>query len=421
MKIGVDTKLKWIPLLMYGLQWWVVAVPSIVVMGLVVAKMHFGADVAAQTLYMQKLFGIVGFSLIIQILWGHKLPLVVGPASVLLIGVLSSISSGVPAIYTAIMIGGVVMTVLAFSGMLTRMQLVFTPRVVVVILLLVAITVAPVIIRLVFGDEEYPLFNPVFALCFLMVLIVGNKLLKGIWKATTLIWGIAAGTAICFLVTGVPSQEALRDSVQAANLQLFVAFEFDAGVILSFLFCALALIVNELGSVQAVGQMLNADRMPDRAKRGIGLVGVMNIFSGAVGVIGPVDYSTSPGIISATGCASRYPLIPAGAGLILCAFSPSVVSGLLYIPSVVMGTLLLYIMSSQLAAAMQMMVSQKTVVDYQSGLVVGLSVMVALLISFAPNGMSSQLPSVLRPIVGNGFVMGVIVVLIMEHLVFRKR
>jgi len=85
-----------------------------------------------------------------------------------------------------------------------------------------------------------------------------------------------------------------------------------------------------------------------------------------------------------------------------------------------MGTVLLYIMSSQLAAGMQMLVREKAITDYNSGIIVGLPLMVALLISFAPAGTLDQLPSLLRPVVGNGFVMGVILVLLMEHLVFRK-
>lgn len=96
---------------------------------------------------------------------------------------------------------------------------------------------------------------------------------------------------------------------------------FEAGTILAFLFCYIALIVNELGSIQAVGHMLQADQMGQRTTRGVGIVGVTNVLSGLFGVIGPVDYSMSPGVISATGCASRYTLLPAGAGLILCAFS----------------------------------------------------------------------------------------------------
>ena len=146
-----------------------------------------------------------------------------------------------------------------------------------------------------------------------------------------------------------------------------------------------------------------------------------NVLSGLFGVIGPVDYSMSPGVISATGCASRYTLLPAGAGLILCAFFPSVVGMLVTIPGVVMGAILLYLMATQLAAGLQMLVREKAITDFDSGVVVGLPLMVALLLSFAPEEVLNLIPSLFKPIVGNGFVMGVITVLIMEHLIFKKK
>ena len=140
----------------------------------------------------------------------------------------------------------------------------------------------------------------------------------------------------------------------------------------------------------------------------------------ALGIVGPVDYSMSPGIIAATGCASRFPLIPAGIGLVVCAFFPGFIECLNAIPGVVMGAVLLYLMASQLSAGMQMMIREKAVDGFDGGLVVGFSLMVALLLSFAPDEALNSIPALIRPIVGNGFVMGVITVLILEHLIFRS-
>lgn len=91
MKYALNDKPSLLPLLMYGLQWFVVSIPSIVILGVIVSQIHY-SDAIAQTLYMQKIFGIMGIALIIQVLWGHRLPLIIGPASVLLIGVLASAS-----------------------------------------------------------------------------------------------------------------------------------------------------------------------------------------------------------------------------------------------------------------------------------------------------------------------------------------
>ena len=84
-----------------------------------------------------------------------------------------------------------------------------------------------------------------------------------------------------------------------------------------------------------------------------------------------------------------------------------------------MWAVLLYLMASQLSAGMQMMIREKAVDGFDGGIVVGFSLMVALLLSFAPDEALNSIPALIRPIVGNGFVMGVITVLILEHLIFR--
>lgn len=421
MKYELNDKPGILPMLMYGLQWWIVSLPCVVIMGIIVSQLHY-TDVSEQTFYLQKLFGVIGIAMIVQVLWGHRLPLIIGPASVLLIGILSTVSSGISAVYTGIMVGGLILTILAYSGLLGRLQFVFTPRIVTVILILIAFTLTSVILKLVLGDAVRALFNMFFTLVMVLALVIGNKLLRGIWKSTTVLWGIVGGVLVYYGVFGLPmlpstGVEIILEQATVLNFPL----NFEAGTILAFLFCYIALIVNELGSIQAVGHMLQADHMDRRTTRGVGIVGVVNMLSGLFGVIGPVDYSMSPGVISATGCASRYTLLPAGVGLILCAFFPSVVGMLVTIPGVVMGAILLYLMATQLTAGLQMLVREKAITDFDSGVVVGLPLMVALLLSFAPEKVLNLIPYLFKPIVGNGFVMGVITVLIMEHLIFKKK
>lgn len=424
MKYKLEDKPKWLPMILYGLQWWIVTIPAVIVMGLVVAKLHFGDDIEAQAFYMQKLFCVLGVTLLVQVLFGHKLPIVVGPASILLVGILASASSGISTIYTSILIGGVFILLIAVSGLLKYLQKAFTPRVISVIILLVPITLAPTIISLVFKNNSDPLFNFSFAIILLLVLMIVNQLLKGVWKSTTLIWGILAGTLAYYLYNGFPmfdGQFVSEGMTIDENIFLFIKPEFDAGVILSFLFCAVALMINEIGSIQAVGLMLEARSIRKRTKRGVAVSGFSNIFSGLIGVIGAIDYSSSPGIISATQCASRFPFIPTAILLLICSFFPVLSKLLLSVPNIVMGIVLLYVMVSQYAAGMQLLVYQKAVVSFNDGAIIGVSLMVALIISFIPKEVTDSFPSLVKPILSNGFVMGVIMVLIMEHLVYFKK
>ena len=317
MKFNLNDRPGFFPMLMYGLQWWIVSIPCVVIIGIIVARLHY-TDQVEQIFYMQKLFGIMGLAMIVQMLWGHRLPLVIGPASVLLIGILSTVSIGVEGIYTSLMIGGGILTLLAFSGLLSRLQAVFTLRIIVVILCLIAFTLSPVILRLIFAGNSFVLFHLFFALLLALAMILANKLLKGIWKSIVVLGGILVGSMVYYSVMGFPE----TGGIQAGHEGYFGlwSWKFDLGAVLSFFFCFIALIVNELGSIQAVGRMIGADHMERRTTRGVGITGLANVVSGALGIVGPVDYSMSPGIIAATGCASRFPLIPAGIGC-LCIFS----------------------------------------------------------------------------------------------------
>lgn len=420
MKYQLNDKPGLFPMIMYGLQWWIVSIPCVVIMGIIVARLHY-TEIGGQILYLQKLFALMGIAMTVQVLWGHRLPLVIGPASVLLIGILSSMELGIDAIYTAVMTGGLMLTGLAFCGLLSRLQSVFTSRIIIVILCLIAFTLSPVILRLIAGGTDPVVFRLFFGLLLALAMIITNKLLKGIWKSMVVLCGIIAGSLVYYGISGFPVLEDVKAGPVMVTSFWIWPWKFDAGAILSFLFCFIALIVNELGSIQAVGKMIGASQIDKRTKYGVGVTGLANMLAGALGIIGPVDYSMSPGVIAATGCASRYPLIPAGLGLLGCAFFPAFIQVLNAIPGVVMGAVLLYLMSSQFSAGMQMLIREKAVTDFDSGIIIGFPLMVALILAFTPEAALSGIPALVRPIVGNGFVMGVIAVLVLEHLIFRKK
>ena len=65
-----------------------------------------------------------------------------------------------------------------------------------------------------------------------------------------------------------------------------------------------------------------------------------------------------------------------------------------------------------------MMSSSQSAVGFEDALIIGLPVMVALFFGAVP---MDVVPSLVRPIIGNGFVMGVITVMLLEHVILRKR
>lgn len=415
-KYSLNDRPRAAAMVMYALQWLLIAVP-VVLTSAFIARLQYDT-LAEQTLYTQKLFAAMGLTMIIQSLWGHRLPLVAGPAAVLLVGVMATIDSSPEVIYTSIAVGGALVALLATTGWIKKLQPLFTPRISIVMMALIAFTIVPVFLRLIFADAEHYGLSLVMAVVLSIAMAVANHRLRGMWKSAVVLIALVVGTAIYFAIAGLPS---LEGATAAGAGSLLIRPKFDVGVIVAFLICYIALLINELGSIQSVSAYVEADDVPKRSTRGVALTGVMNVVSGALGVLGPVDYTLSPGVIAATGCASRYPLVLTGVGLVLCALFPQLVAVLSAIPSPVMGVVLLYLMAAQVAATFQMSGTAAAAKDFNGALTIGLPIMLALVVAFLPAEVSAAIPSVLRPIVGNGFVMGVIVVVVLEHVIFRKR
>lgn len=398
---------------LYGLQWLMICIP-------VVLTSTFVAPEGQTLFFTQKLFALMGITMIVNALWGHRLPLVAGPAAVLLMGVLAAQGqgSGSEAIYPSMAIGGAIIALLAAFGLMRRVQRIFTPRIVVAIVVLISFTMAKPIVGMIFSDTEHQLLAMTFAVVTVVAMAVANNLLKGVWKSMVVIVAMILGSIFYYCITGFP-KNFVTDSVAP---QLFVGgVELDAGVVIAFIFCYIALFINQVGSVQSLGEFTGADSMERRQSRGMVVQGVMNVVGGVLGVVGPVDYSLSPGVVASTSCASRFTVIPAAAAMIVLAFIPDAVSVLLTIPQPVMGVVLLYLMATQVAAGLHLMQSSSAVVSFKDGLVLGIPIMFTVILSFAPADALSTIPSLLRPIVGNGFVMGIIIILLLEHLFLKDK
>lgn len=419
LKYGIDSRPSAGPLLLYGLQWFVLAI-AVVVTSLFIAV----GSPAERVLYAQKVFALMGAATIIQALWGHRMPIVVGPAAVLLVGIITALASQGDAvntnkIYTAVMVGGVAVTVLAAARVLSHLQRIFTPRIVIVILMLIAITLGPTIKNLIFpaAEVERHTFALWLTIAGVPAMALASHRLRGVLKSIIIPISLLVGCVIYYAIYGGFGEVFARYTESEGSL-LIPQLEFDGSMIVAFLLCYVALLINDVGSIQALGGMLSTPDTDKRCGRGVAITGIMNVVAGGLGIIGPVNYSMSPGVIASSSCASRYALIPAGAALIICAFVPSLIAVMSAIPNTVIGVILLYLMGTQLAAAFNMLITSKSVLSFDDALIIGLPVMVAMLFGAVP---MDVVPAVARPILGNGFVMGVITVMLLEHILLKKR
>jgi xanthine/uracil permease len=416
LKYNVDDRLPMGALITYSLQWFVLCI-AVVSTSVFIAQ----GTPEERLFFAQKLFAVIGLTGLIQVIWGHRLPIVAGPASVLLVGVISALASNasIDGIYTSIAIGGVIVVLLTLGNTMHYVQRLFTPRIIVVILMLIAFTLAPTISnKLLFAPHASPdehTFALIFAIVGNCIMVVMNRTLKGVAKSLIVPVALIVGSVIYVLFFAMPER---HSSAVSLDNMFIDEVSFDASLIVAFVVCYIALIINDIGSIESLGKMLQCDNMPRRLKRGMAITGVMNIVAGSMGVLGPVNFSMSPGIIASTGCAARRALIPATIALMLCALSPDIIWVLTAIPMPVIGVILLYLMGTQLAASFEMLQSTKSAESFADALTMGLPLMFAMVFQLMPQGVA---PKLLEPLMGNGFAMGVLMVIVMEHVINRRK
>ena len=418
-RYGLDDRPPPLEWFLLGLQWFAVAVPSIIIIGKIICTVG-PAGACDPLVYLQKMFFVAALFMLVQIFRGHGLPLIVGPSTVILIGILSSPGARPQALHTAILLGGLMLAVLAWTGLFGKVRRLFTRRVVAVVLLLIAFTLTPTIIRLITGGGAGPRSGVLFAFVMSLAMLILYRLLGGVWRSTLILTATVAGTVAWHFLF-----PAARGPVPGAALfsSFFTGFTtalaFDPGLLAAFLVCFLALAVNDIGSIESMNVFVNDGDRGGRLRRGVLVTGLTNLVAGFLGVVGQVNYSLSPGVVASSRCLSRHALVPAALLMLAVAFSPAAIGVMEAVPPVVVGSAMLYILCAQMAAGIMVLTEGEGAGGLNGGLVVGIPLLVAVVVAFLPAGIVEAWPPVIRPVAGNSFVMGVLAVLFLEHVLFR--
>ena len=417
LRYGLDDRPSVGETALYALQWLAMSLPFVVIIGTVAAGHHF-SDPGLRTLYLQKATFITGLMLLGQALFGHRLTLVAGPATALLLGIVGTRTTP-DAVYTAAAVCGTLLALVSAAGLFQALLRLFTARVTAAVILLVAFTMTPTIVRLLTAGSGGTIVGRLgFAAIYIMTLFLAHRFLPAAGRSLLIFAGMVAGAAGFFGIFGVT----IVVGKQAAFAPFFtglVSPVFDAGAIVSIFFCLLAVSLNEIGSMQSVVPLLRPTGMEMRIRRGMTVTGIVNAAAGLLGVIGPVDFSLSPGVIAASGCGSRFPLISSAGLLLVASFSPVVLGVAGAIPPAVVGGILVYTLSGQVAAGLTAAFAGRTF-TFEDGMVIGLPLLAGTVTAILPPAAVGEFPATLRSVAGNGFVVGVVAVLVLDRLFHRR-
>jgi uracil permease len=408
--------------LVYGLQWAFIMFPALIIAAtLSVGSLEPGGGDVIRFLRLTLLTS--GAFTIIQTLWGHRYPLLEGPASALMLAFILLAPHGIQVIQGGMILGGMLLAALVASRQLERLIRFFTPNVVGVILMLIALGLLRPLLRFMTGEAGAHSNGqgPTFLISLILVLFIAalSHWLKGFWKTVSILIGMILGSLV-FLALGRLHWEELVTApwLSFSTRWLETLPSFSLAAALAFACAYLAVIVNTLGSVQGIAAITEKSRLPKATQRGVFVNGLAGITCGFLGVVGTVSYSMSPGVILVNRVASRYAVTYCGAILLISAFLPKLAALLALVPTPVVGAALCVGLGGQVGVGISTVAAQA--LQSRDYFVVGLPVLLGTLVGFLPQGLLDALPGSIQLFAGNSLVTGITLVLLLEHLLLRK-
>ena len=292
-----------------------------------IEAMDMPADVAAQ--FIGTFFVVSGIATLAQTTFGNRYPIVQGaPFSMLApaLAIIAVVTAGdvgagdwqtaLLQLQGAIIAAAVVQVAIGYFGLVGKLRHLLSPVVIAPTIALIGLALfdAP---QITTTDQSWFLLGLTLGLILLFSQYLDVKhrafRLYPVVLAIGIAWALAAALSVAGTIgDGHPGYVPLEQVTDASLVMPIHPFqwgvpEVTAAFVIGMFAGVLASIVESVGDYYAVANLTGSAAPSERRiNHGIGMEGLMNVFSGIMGTGGSTSYSENVGAIGLTGVASRY-------------------------------------------------------------------------------------------------------------------
>ncbi len=409
-----------------GVQWLFFMFANTVVIPITIGH-AFDLSAAETASALQLSFIFTGVACILQVLIGHKYPIMEGQAGLWWGAILSIAASASAAGYTLTEVGGSLSLGIILSGILVAtlgllgigkiLDRMFTPVVMSAVMFLLASQLILIFVKGMFGITENGGINmPVAALSVFLVILVAFLTIKGpgLISNFSILIGIVIGWILfAFFFDTEPQAE-------AGSGNLFMLFpwgelHFNSGIVLFAVLAGLVNTTNTMASVKGVASLLKKNPDEGTYRRAFLLTGANSVFAGLFGLVPYAPYISSIGFLQSTRIMNRAPLLIGGGLFAILGLVPPLGSFFSTLPASV-GNAVLFVAYLQLfSGAVRNLegieLSHKTIYRIAAPVLFGIALM------NIPASAFSTIPMMIRPLVSNGMLMGILLAILLENTV----
>ena len=367
-----------------GLQYAMIAVPSVVLGPTVMIQLAGGSDAYLSWAVCAALV-ISGVTTAVQALRvgriGAGYLMLMGTSSAFIAICVAALEQGGPGLLATLIVVSSAFQ-FALAARLSALRRIFTPTVAGTVLILIPVTLTPVILGKLADVPEgaSAAAAPVTAVVTLLVIVVTALRGAGLWRLWGPVIGMVAGSATGGFAFGI-YDTATVGGAEWIGLPVFAwpGLDLDFGPAFWALLPAFVLLT-VVGAMDTLGDGIAIQRASWRRPRAIDFRsiqgamsadGVGNLLSGLAGTVPNTTYASSTAIVELTGVASRSVGAAIGLIFVVMAFIPKFSALLIAIPGPVVAAY--YVALVALLFYFGLQILQHDGFDSRKGLVVGLA------------------------------------------------
>ncbi|MEW9502548.1 purine/pyrimidine permease [Jeotgalibacillus marinus] len=418
-----------------SIQWLIFLVATSIAAPIAIAAV-FQLDIIETQGFVQRTMLVLGVAGMVQVLFGHKLPINEGPAGLwwgvfsiyaTFVGVLySTAQETLQVLQSGLLMSGVMFIVLAVTGLINKITKLFTPVVTFTYLMLLIFQLSGSFLNGMVGltSEGGKVQLSVMLGSFVTIVVMfwfSNHRIAWVQRYS-IVLAIVIGWAVFSVMGKAPFDVPNADSL--VTLPTFFAFGpplFDSGVFVTAIFITFLLTTNLVASIRVMESAMyeHFNEEPKGRYRQAGLAaGVNTLFSGAASAIGPVPISGAAGYVVSTKSPSRRPFFIGSLMVAVVSLLPIVMNTLAQIPAAVAFAVTFVIFTKMIRLAF---VEWQKENNKERGLtVVGIAWLVGVGLMFVPSTAYSDLPVALSSILSNGLITGTVIAVIIEQTLTYK-
>lgn len=408
-----------------SLQWFLFIVSGSIVVPIAIASLYH-LDPPSMIGFISRTFLVLALAGLLQISFGHGLPINEGPAGLwwgifvlyasLGVTLYGSANETLRVLEFALLISGVISMILGVTGAIDKLASYFTPAVTGTYLLLLIAQLSGSFLKGMLGIDLTGKVSIQVTVLSIVIIVLSYFMTRNRFLNQ---FSIIASMSIGWLLFALFGYtDPIHFPEKVFTLPKLFAFgwpSIDWGIVPTVFFVTLLLITNMLASIKVVEKVLKVEGenspAPSMKKSGL-MMGISQMLGGIFGAIGPVPISGAAGFIATSKITRKLPFILASFLILLISFFPGAISFFASLPTAVGYAAIFPVFSGLIILGLREIFSsenvEKAIGKVSIPLFVGIGVM------FVPPDAFSSLPPIAASIMSNGLVLGTVIALIFE-------